>query len=254
MQRGRAFSLIELLVVMAVLSALMAILLPVLGAARNQARRVVCAGQQRQIGLAWQAYLLDHEGRFPQAIDAHLWFGGWLGLLGQQMRWSPRPLNPYAGLPSHADIHEDQAKLFGCPADRGGSPDDDTETVYRVNGNSYCTNIFLVGQDQVGTDRPGSEALHAAINGSLKHMSLSKVSNSPSRILFYGDYGWIHTWDRQDNIVDFDTLNWHAKAGSFNVAFLDGHVRFLHIQEKAYITPSYTLLPFEKCNSLVPPP
>jgi len=50
--RARAFTLVELLVVMAVIGILVALLLPVLGAARESARSTECQGRLKQIGLA----------------------------------------------------------------------------------------------------------------------------------------------------------------------------------------------------------
>jgi prepilin-type N-terminal cleavage/methylation domain-containing protein len=61
----RGFTLVELLVVIAVLLVLISLLLPTLTAAREQARGVVCQGHLRQL---WQGFLLfaaDHDGRLP---------------------------------------------------------------------------------------------------------------------------------------------------------------------------------------------
>jgi prepilin-type N-terminal cleavage/methylation domain-containing protein/prepilin-type processing-associated H-X9-DG protein len=54
------FTLVELLVVIAVLAVLMAILLPSLSRAREAGRRAACMGHMRQVQTAWQAYAVDH--------------------------------------------------------------------------------------------------------------------------------------------------------------------------------------------------
>jgi len=59
------FSLSELLVVMATISTLMAIMLPSLGRAREQARRVTCASNLRQLGFGLQMYAIDNDGWYP---------------------------------------------------------------------------------------------------------------------------------------------------------------------------------------------
>jgi len=62
---GRAFTLIEVLVVVAILGLLMALLIPGLTSAQQSARRTVCMANQRQIGLAIHAYANDNGGKIP---------------------------------------------------------------------------------------------------------------------------------------------------------------------------------------------
>jgi len=60
---SRGFTLVELLVVIAVISLLMAILVPVVGRARRQARALVCRSTLRQWGQILAAYTTEHNGR-----------------------------------------------------------------------------------------------------------------------------------------------------------------------------------------------
>src|SRR5437764_603629 len=64
MNARRAFSLIELLVVVAILAMLIATLLPSLAAAREQARRTACAANLRTVAQGWRMYVQDQNG-FP---------------------------------------------------------------------------------------------------------------------------------------------------------------------------------------------
>jgi prepilin-type N-terminal cleavage/methylation domain-containing protein/prepilin-type processing-associated H-X9-DG protein len=61
----KGFTLIELLVVVAVIALLMGILLPALGAAREQGRRAVCAQNERNTGIGLHMYANDYNGRLP---------------------------------------------------------------------------------------------------------------------------------------------------------------------------------------------
>jgi prepilin-type N-terminal cleavage/methylation domain-containing protein/prepilin-type processing-associated H-X9-DG protein len=56
------FTLIELLVVISVIAILVAILLPVMGRAREMGRRAVCMSNLRQLTLAWNLYAENNDG------------------------------------------------------------------------------------------------------------------------------------------------------------------------------------------------
>jgi len=65
--RGCAFTLVELLVVIGVIALLMGILLPVLGRCREAARSVQCMSNLRQIGVLTHAYVHDSRGIMPRS-------------------------------------------------------------------------------------------------------------------------------------------------------------------------------------------
>ena len=64
--RGQGFTLVELLVVIAVIAILAALLLPVLARAKEKARSTQCANNLRQWGLAYQMYANDNEDFLPR--------------------------------------------------------------------------------------------------------------------------------------------------------------------------------------------
>jgi prepilin-type N-terminal cleavage/methylation domain-containing protein len=63
----QAFTLIELMVVVAIIALLVGVLLPALNNARDQARRTACASNLRQIGTGLQIYMSGNHDRFPHA-------------------------------------------------------------------------------------------------------------------------------------------------------------------------------------------
>ena len=65
MFKRKAFTLVELLVVIGIIAVLVAILLPALSKAKEQANRVKCAANLKQFGIAFQLYTTDNKGRFP---------------------------------------------------------------------------------------------------------------------------------------------------------------------------------------------
>jgi prepilin-type N-terminal cleavage/methylation domain-containing protein/prepilin-type processing-associated H-X9-DG protein len=65
-----AFTLLELLVVVAVIAILAALILPALASARDASRRAACVGNLRQTGLAIHVYADDYSGNIPYGPKA----------------------------------------------------------------------------------------------------------------------------------------------------------------------------------------
>ena len=67
----RAFTLIEILVVIAILGVLAAMLFPAFALVREKGRRASCVSNLKQIGAAMELYKSDYDGRFPYAVDPY---------------------------------------------------------------------------------------------------------------------------------------------------------------------------------------
>lgn len=241
------FTLMEMLFVVAGISLLIALLLPVVHRVRANAKSLACKANLRNICVAWQGYLGDYEQRFYRANRANHDFGGWRGTGGYALY---RILNKYVGLPSEIET-ESAAREFQCPADRGNVFNrPPQQTAYNYFGNSYQMNFLLVGPKEfpVSSFMPEHiNILHQELNKRLGNLKQNDVSQ-PSRLLFVGD----NNWETQRNAQVPEGISWHGRRNLFNVGFLDGRVDSVRILKGLYITDDYRVLPFAELDKLVP--
>jgi len=66
--KPKAFTLIELLIVVAIVALLLAMLTPSLHAARDRARQTVCASHLHQVGVGLYTYWTEQNGRVPYVV------------------------------------------------------------------------------------------------------------------------------------------------------------------------------------------
>jgi prepilin-type processing-associated H-X9-DG protein len=104
--RRHAFSLIELLVIIAVIAILAALLLPVLSSAEAKAQRTTCLNNLRQINLGLRMYCDDSSDKSPTTGGARFGTQSWSGYR--------KLMNSYVGLNG---VPSPQDKVFACPAD-----------------------------------------------------------------------------------------------------------------------------------------
>ncbi|MEX2607968.1 MAG: uroporphyrinogen decarboxylase family protein [Kiritimatiellia bacterium] len=64
-----AFTLVELLVVVAIIALLISLVVPVVSSARDRAASTMCLSNQRQIGAGLLSFAAAHQGRFPVNIQ-----------------------------------------------------------------------------------------------------------------------------------------------------------------------------------------
>jgi len=160
---GRAFSLLELLLVMAIIMILAALLLPTLSDAKRRAYRTQCLSNLKQIGLAFHSFAHEHDNRFPMQVSTNA--GGSMEFL--------RAANNFPGDFYFAFRHFqplarelDTPKLLVCPADTRGASltwnDLRNENVSYFVGASadyYRPDSILIGDRNLVRIGPGSGSI-----------------------------------------------------------------------------------------------
>lgn len=125
-RQRRGFTLLDLLVSIAVIIVLIGLLLPALGSARETANRVVCRSNVRQIGLGLFMYADSHQDFLPHSVYAHPW-GARAAAAPQEMMHLRLPASESMGLSHHWDglgVLYSQGylptpKIFYCPSYHG---------------------------------------------------------------------------------------------------------------------------------------
>ena len=238
-----AFTLVELLVVVAIIALLVAILLPSLQQAREQARRAVCATNSRSIGQAMVLYAGDHQDILPAhhlylSVNSRSGQGNWaiMGLpeIGGVPDAHPerRVVNPYVG---------NNYNVFKCPSDTGISPGAPSsmdwykqwDSIFETLGTSYSfvTGAFINGARTL----PGTSIQMNWTKQGCWGRKLTDISK-PSLQVIVIDRGWSWTW-AQEWIGWWDAVYflWHdPNVPVMNMTFVDGHTEFLELKPFPY--------------------
>lgn len=138
-----AFTLVELLVVVAIIGALVGILVPTLGAAKSAARDTVCQANLKTLAAGWHAYGADKdrfptEGRTPREDPPYggAW-GGQLAYRNPNGRENPRIINAYLG---EERLLKSKFQVFECPKDTMPITVVDPQPIWRLLPDSFLAN------------------------------------------------------------------------------------------------------------------
>lgn len=195
----RAFTLVEMLVVLAIIGLLVSLLLPTLGKAQARARSIACVNNLHHLGIAARGYAEEHQSILPAAE-----------LLPS------RPANPNAPLPRVCDLLSAELggpargastnglRVFLCPGDRSGR--------FQKEGSSYEWNTELNGRriDETRNAQVHLVQVIAHDNGDvMRHETNASLAFPPGSTPLLYDYEPFHP---------------RPPRSGKNAVFMDGHV------------------------------
>ncbi len=212
--KSRQFTLIELLIVIAIIAILAAVLLPALNQAREKAHQSTCQSNLYQIGQGDMLYQHDYDG-WMTSINNHA-----NNLGGKDLRW-PRQLYPYllAGKKPPATGGVQYPSRFGCPKMLWLKPD---KNGFVSLGESYGKNAQITEDVWNGTAYR-SIKIHSVKRPSQK---LAFADGTSFSLINYKCNAPLYYWAKPDEaqLGDDITCYRHGNRIVANVAFFDGHV------------------------------
>ena len=252
--RLSAFTLIELLVVISIMSVLMGILMPALGGARRQARRIVGMNNQRQIVGGVNFFSCDYDDRYPYSVattgDTVDW--NWAAPLTLASFRSP-PGYPHRSVSEYLSNYIEDADAMFCPnahskfkhlqdaweeGDDWSNPDLPGAGIGALRG---VYNFYWNYEGYLGADKPlfkgprgpaagGSESQllvscyfgygHMASPDSYRSCEETKGASVVLERSFSASY-WSYSGD-----IDLETFDIKLQAG-----YIDGHVENFSVSE-----------------------
>lgn len=107
-KRYSGLTVLEMMIVIAIISILVAVLFPTIYRTREVAKSAVCLGRLKQIGIAFHVYIENEaEGRMPGWTGSFDYFGKLVDLLA-----------PYIGKNSYQTYLQGNLEVFRCPSNR----------------------------------------------------------------------------------------------------------------------------------------
>jgi prepilin-type N-terminal cleavage/methylation domain-containing protein/prepilin-type processing-associated H-X9-DG protein len=234
MKKRNGFTLVELLVVIGIISVLIAMLLPALNKAREQAKKIQCMSNMRQIGQAMAMYTNQFKGTIP-------YYNIGSAFPQQERLWYQLLMksNCLQGTPSHTSASTLVSQVLFCPNQprhqlSAGYPEDDFFRQYNgliSYGISLDVCIDYKHWSGVGPYRKWikmNEIRHPAETVMVVEANNRSYADNRGTYSVYGSFSTSasnsHAWP------------WHEKGGC-NVLWADGHVTTVYAPDPTMYSP-----------------
>ena len=226
--RRHAFTLIELLVVVSIIALLIAILLPSLQRAREQATRVACGANVHQIAIGVISYTLDSKGALPRLMSTggHPFVTYWINNptsagplqrvnLGLLLRFMPDPQSYYC--PS---VNSDETHSLSFNGPDNAWNDSLGDSIRRVRS-SYPARAYHAVRDVTGDYS-------------------WKIADYNDKVI-YSDFYMVDNWQGGGIINGF--INAPHLGEGYNRMFGDGSGRWINAEPLQAVRPINSLTP-----------
>ena len=237
--RRNAFTLIELLTVIAIIGILAGILIPVVGRVRESAKNSACLSNLRQIGTAFHLHATDRGGTFPpsQRANSDIYPAGSIWTIEIHPYLEGRDIAPNGGIPTPQEWLAGTSAAIVCPSHLNTDAYESAPwmTGYAMNYRLYSPDVPLSNTDN-----------GVATTWNLGSIEMSSVP--ASRKILVADH---HAF--QFEVTQFGKLNPHIAAlrlfkrhgggNSSNYLFVDGSVRSIPSTAEALYTYFYQSAP-----------
>lgn len=207
----RAFTLIELLIVMSIVAILAGMLLPAISQVRASVRSAVCVGNQRQVAMALITYSADWKGGLPYGINTAL---GW--------SWDRSIVDQLNGNPLTA---LGKRRVLICPEDNRATSAVIMPRSYSSSGIAWADPLW----GWAGSDRSNSLPRFTSPGTTiLLYENWTQYTSMPAMSYqWQGAYSYNVGWSIATDIPKGVSRAPYYHGGRMVFSFADGHIEVL---------------------------